>query len=489
MKISFDKINKFWKSFTLFTFVLVCWELVFLSREVVHRGVEKKISNLSEIDIDICYPLFLDYSDCYHIENFGTYDENDSKKVFQKINFTCDFKNNRITCVTKGFKKLKIGEVIEKFKGCNLSDLESVEIETGRPIGLSYEYYYGYICVKHKFSVQNRNETSKITIKSNQKQNEFRAFITLNLTYEDGLYRTKRTQFINRKCWKEENENECTETNKKIFLEMSLYSAKNLQHPYATNCLDRGNKTQNDCYEECVKEKKNFYHLTYYEKDNFSLEYDRQDANQVLKECGDACNQEDCQILGLYLDNLFIRPIAENEENGSIIVLLDKIDFRLEAMPLYPIGKIFWLFLLSISIFFGLNFRLKIDATLLKATSLTAFKLVHMKKKVKKSKKKFMTNLILLNIGLFIALIIEAFIFNFGKEKDFTFLKKETLMERDVSVSFCFDLCKIVKNEFKNQYENCSNEILMNKTIGQLEEITWDVDNFKAKASMRNTVR
>ena len=68
---------------------------------------------------------------------------------------------------------------------------------------------------------------------------------------------------------------------------------------------------------------------------------------------------------------------------------------------------------------------------------------------IKISKNPFLILAIISITGLSLSLILEKVLFDFGKNNDEISLRKETIEDRNVSVSVCFDLCDIIKTEFK----------------------------------------
>ena len=480
------KLIYWWRVFTVVLFILICLRLVFLRREVVYKGYEATNPVKIEFEIDLCYKTYIESDHCFQI-NGTSYDEI-NKTVFN------DEIELPISCYTKKFRSKPVKDIISEFENWNISKLAIVKSETSdiNKANLQYLLFDGNVCVKHEFVIPSRkNETSTFVIKSNQNNNQkFEVYLTYTRTYgKGGKYRTKKTHLFTRNCWGKGKNSEkaykCTETGKNIIFEIDYYSAKNLEYPFETNCVIRKGqiKTQNDCYEDCVKEERKYHLLTYNQNDDFLLDYNKtSNLKDLLEKCSKLCYQGDCKTTRFYIEDIH-ETNSDNRPINAIIINLKSIDYRTESFPLFPIPKLLWMFTTFFSIFFGVNFY----GLFLKSTNLYNLSIVRNKKRLKKNKKLLWGLTIVAFIGLSLGLIVEKIVFNFGKTDDYVYLMKESIKERSVSVSVCFDLCNILndESEFKN---NCS-EKTMNKTVKELIESTWDANRFKTVASMRNSAR
>ena len=53
-------------------------------------------------------------------------------------------------------------------------------------------------------------------------------------------------------------------------------------------------------------------------------------------------------------------------------------------------------------------------------------------------------------------------------------------------MSICFDLCDIIK---RDSIKNCSQEMMMNKNLGEIDGLLWNETDFKQLVTLRNSVR
>ena len=310
-----------WKLFAALIFGLVFYGLIDLSRQVNYKSVNFDIIDKSEFSIDVCYKLYI---------------KNDSfckvyEDIIPKLDFNCNFDGKPISCYTKDFKSLNASEIIKKFKGCNISNLFSIDSKIEQIDDVIYQLYYGYVCVKYRYKLPDKE--IDFFIKSSEKTENFNLFLNLIREHEDGTYKSKRILLFKRKCWKEKNERiECSETYKNIWFKAVVYSARHLEYPFTTNCLNREDKngvqlSQNDLYEDCIKKEKKYYLLTYDEKDDFQLEYNKsQDFKSLIEKCSNLNKEEDCKSTTLHLDDLEQLP---SKKNGSIIIKIRSGKYKL----------------------------------------------------------------------------------------------------------------------------------------------------------------
>ena len=169
---------------------------------------------------------------------------------------------------------------------------------------------------------------------------------------------------------------------------------------------------------------------------------------------------------------------------------LDPTDYRKEAIPLVGTAKLVWMIVAFASIFFGVNFygmlwKLEISR------SFRNFAAVKSNERKRKNKKLLNLMITAAALSLILALVFEKIFFDFGREDNMTRLRMDSIEERSVSVSICFDLCKIIKKEFKSKMQSkCDEEELMKSwTIRELDERTWNASDFKKLASIKNGAR
>lgn len=482
-----------WKVFTIILFAYVIYKLVVLSKEVTYITVKADYLTKTEFEIDICYDLGLDKTTCKSIRDFNRKPE--------KVDFSCEFKE-LIGCYTKNFEDLKAREIIQKFKECELKNLTSVhENEIFKQTNLTYKLDDGHICVSHLFVVTDKEKEAKLKITSNEYKQNYHIFISFIRTYENrsdnDIYRSKRSQIFKRNCWLENGLNVCTESDKVFEFYFNLYSTRHLKYPFVTDCIDYMNSngnysTQIECYQNCLKNdrKKVDHLLTFDENNDILLDFNKTSSKILSDECSNKCSKADCNYLGFYLAYL---SEEKSTNESTIMIKIDNKDRSSKAVPLASFLKIFWMFSAFFSIFFGIN----LYGLLLRSTNfpnvtkiLQSYNLMSNRKRKNRARKQLMILSATTAIGLIIGLIIESVLFDFGKGDSIMFLRRDSIEERKVSISICFDLCKIIKNEavFNNK-ENCTEDLLMNLTIDKLNEITFNVEDFKKIASMRNSAR
>ena len=207
----------------------------------------------------------------------------------------------------------------------------------------------------------------------------------------------------------------------------------------------------------------------------------------AIRECSKKCFKKDCNYLGLFIVDL---DEEESKNYSAIKIEIDNLDFRAEANPLFPLKKLAWIFFAFFSLFFGINFY----GLLLKLTNFSSVTKIlqsyrtRNRRKLRKNRKNFVVLILIVAFVLIISIVIELYTFKFGKEVDKVFFKKDLIEERPISVSVCFDLCEILKEN--SSIKNCSEEFLIkNMTISQLDAITKGEKEFKKIASMRSSAR
>ena len=496
---------KFWQAFTIFLLTLISIHLWLLSREVIYVGYYPKSTSSYQpmFEIDLCYRTYIESDQC---------EPDSTGKKIDKLEFNCDLEL-RIGCYTEVLRPKKASKIIDKFKECDISNWFSVKTETALVIKTGKELWLfnGFVCVKHKFQINNKKVKSQYLIQNSTEHPKaalqpFDAYMTYSREFSESgeKYGTKKTHFFRRNCWKIDNEtSKCTETDKKLIFETNFYSAHHLEAPFITDCVNRNKpneSSQNDCYENCIKKKRNLHLLTYGENDSSILDYSKTSDKQVselLEGCASKCLQEDCQAMGFLSEDIHedthVNLQQELLAGSSMIINLGLKAFGAKAIPLLGTAKVLWMFSAFFSTFFGANFY----GLLLKSANLSGFHMfpsLSIAQQRKKYRKPILiaATITMLSVGL--SLVLENVLFDFGTEKSHVFLKKESIEERNVSVSVCFDLCKIIKKEFRLKdaslsSEKCKDEFLIEKTLGELDAITWNVSDFKSRASMRNNAR
>ena len=501
-KMSKYNFTKLWQAFTIFLFTLISVNLLLLCREVIYVGYYPldSYSYQPMFEIDLCYRTYIESDQC---------EPDSTGKKIDKLEFNCDLELP-IGCYTKGLRLKRVNEIIDKFKGCKISDWFTVKTETNLVIKTGKELWLfnGFVCVKHKFKINNKKEKSRYLIRNSTEHPKaalqpFDAYITYSRDFikTREKYGTKKTHLFKRNCWRiDNNTSKCTETGKKLIFETEYYSAHHLEAPFITDCVNRNKpneSSQNDCYENCIKKDRNLHLLTYGENDSSILDYNKTSDKQVarlLHECAGNCQQEDCQAMGFHTEDIHedahVNHQLELLRNSTIIINLGVLAFGAKAIPLFGKAKVLWMLSGFFSTFFGVN----LYGLLLKYANLRSFAIFQNRKRKRKYKNSLLITATIVILGLGATLALENALFGFGIEKSQVFIRKESIEERSVSVSICFELCKIIKDEFRWKdaslsSDNCSDEVLIEKTLRQLDAITWDVSDFKSQASMRTNAR
>ena len=479
-----------WRVFTVISFLLICVHIYLLSKETFHKVATPEKDFEAFFDIDLCYETNIEKDYC------DTLDAPDVKTLKQP--FFCDFQDP-IGCYTRDFQSKTASEIIREFKQCNISLWPTVEIKTEKVRNIETEHllFNGFICLRRKFVIENKNENSQYVIRS-KNFHKFNAYISYSRNYKlGGEFRSKRAILFARDCWKtKDGRSKCTETENKLVFDVEYYSSKLLEYPFTTDCVYRKkanqSTTQHDCYEDCIKVERKFHLLTYRENDHFILDYaNASDLGHLLDRCAVSCEQEDCQITGLFLTshngNSHKGDAFESVSNGSFIVDLVKDDGRTEETALFEFKKVLWMISALTTTFFGLNcYGLLTEPTNLNLSRHFPRKQRRKRKKNWNKKRSGIFFLIIIAAASF-SLVLEKVLFDFGRVTALIYATKESISDRNVSVSLCFDLCKIL-NDGPNYETNCEDS-LYEKSIKELNEITWSVKEFKSRVSMRNSAR
>lgn len=494
------KMTKFgyvfcWKIFAILVLLAVHYHIYRISSRVIYKQKQYyRPSDNITIGIDICYNLHLDRETCKE-----TVDRTNCSKS-ELIN--CEFEKP-IHCYTKDFKKKTPKEIIDKFKECNLQNLTYVESESNSTKKLErndYELFSGHICAKYYFAVDSEQELTKLKIwpKIENKQT-FNILIYTTRAYKNQTIHTSlKSNLMRRFCWSKHKTNNqedgnqtnqakkiyrCPEDEKEYLFELTYFSLKNLESPMDSNCVYRNGSTQHECYENCIKEHNKYYLLTYNESAlDFVMNFDKKSASEYINQCLDYCKQPDC------ISGTFQIPVLIERDSFSknfIHATIKNIDYPTDARPFRTYSEILFMFIIFTCLFMGLNFY----GGLIKTTNLYKLPFKKSKKHKKITIKGIFTLLVLVG-GISIGIFFEKKLFNFGKEKKMLSTRLDGIKERNLSVSICYELCSILKKENRLvKKENCSDELLMGFSLDEINNITYQMADFKKKSSMKNTVR
>ena len=489
---------KCWRVFTVILFLLLCAHIYQLSKESFYKLDPGKIYQ-PYFEIDLCYKTNIGDGFC---KTLNGPDAKIPKKPFSDSGCFQDSigLQDPIGCYTSGFELKTASEIIREFKRCNTSFWPTIDTKKEEVTNIATEHllFGGFICLRRNFRIENENKTSKYVIRS-ENFLKFNAYVTYFRDYEsDGGFRSKKNLLFSRDCWKtKDGRSKCTETDKKLVFDVKHYSIKFLEHPINSNCAYRKKAnlsiTQNDCYEDCIKKEKKFHLLTYHEDDDFPLDYaNTSDLRPLLEQCAASCQQEDCQITGImtsfHSGDSYKRDALKSERNGSFIINISARvrGVRYEEVPLLTTAKLLWIFFALVSTCFGLN----LYGLLTKTSNLYQSRQSKRSKKRKKNwNKQCLSTVLFITIMITgLSLILEHVCFNFGKITALVRVSQESITDRNVSVSICFNLCEILKDDLK-EGTDCNDGLLYRKNIKELNEITWSVKDFKSRASMRNGAR
>lgn len=490
-----EKINKFgyvifFRVFIVILTIFTLCKIIQLSRQV--RFEDVYVNELSSIgvEIDLCYPLDLNNNNTIDGETFD-----------------CNFQKP-VAYFSKDFREKPPNEIIKIFKGCKIESLATVVNSKSNDSStkISHLLFSGQICVKHKFEIENSTDLNyfdngiEFKVESEEKIQNFDIYLSITRNQNGDVYKSTKKHLIRRSCWSKNEANECLETGRSFNIEVLHFVKRSLKSPYVTNCLDRKQSDQNDCFEECVKNENNHYLLTFNETEEKKLNFSDYESMQSLNQkCSNQCDQPDCLVTILYTttisENKFEKPVQKDENNSSVtndelanglFIIEGKIPkFGIDSEPYFEKSKTVWLFFVCLSVFFGID----VYGLFLRSTKMYDQTVDKKKKNIKKkSKKRVIFSIIIFAISLSLALVCEKALFNFGNNKGALnrtyFSEIESIVERNVSVSVCFDPISILKT--RRHYDN---ETLLGMSLKELDEVTWDDKEFKSHASLKNAVR
>ena len=474
-----------WRIFSVLVFLVVCYQLsMTLSKRTVFHQVPAKQALQSTIDLDFCYLVNIknDNLSLDHLEDERQPSRGSSKQ--KRPTNLCDL-SKPISVNGKRLQNTTVKQIIEEFKKCKLENLIKLQnrttIKRMQP-NVSYELYCDHICVRHRFEIETSVEWTDMEITPLANNQTFQILVSFSRLFrEDGEYRSIRKPIYKRTCRPTEKERYlCTETNKKFYLELFYSTIESLKSPFATDCVERGSKTQNDCYEDCIKRKKKHVSLSYTERDEFGLDFklnfDRLAVMRpLIKSCTAHCRQPDCRS-----GSITFKEITEKTHPNSFINLRISEDEQMfKASPYYSKLKISWLLIA----FFCLIFKINLYGQLCRFKGIYDY--VDSKNQRIKSEKKLCLILVISIIGFALAVVFEKLAFDLGRNTGFVTYKLESVRERSLSVSICFNPCDIVKDSIDSSMANCSDAL----SLEEFEQITWTETDFKRFVTLRNSVR
>lgn len=273
----------------------------------------------------------------------------------------------------------------------------------------------------------------------------------------------------------------CSEDGRKVRFRLDYFSVKSLAHPYLSNCITREDSdSQAKCYQACVKKEKPHFFMTYR---NFSskskLTFDNATIMQdLVNRCLGECSQPDCNYGSFDVAN-----IINETGNGTIALEITPTDHRTEVIPLMSKESLAYCLVIYVYLLFGWNFY----ETFLKNLCLKGYfsNLKRKKKRQKQSCKLAAFSFSTLLVGLAIGTLCEWQLFNFGLEDKTVVIKRESTYEINITTSICFNLSDILLDRNASYTDK---ELFETKSLIQLNELTWSVEDFKKVSSMKNSV-
>ena len=419
-----------WKCFSVIIFLIVCYQLRDLSNKVTFHQVTIKEPEVLEtkIELDFCYLLNIkedELSADHHYdknrrENNQKNNKNDSCNPNKPFSVNSKrFQNQTVSFIIQHFKECKLENLIQLK---NLSEIKEISPEVG------FKLYSDHICVTRQFEIQITNGEASLEITAINNTQTFLILTSFTRRFkDDGQYKSIRRLIFKRTCKEIDNDSFghiCTETNKTIEIKGHFYTIKNLKSPYHTNCVDRKSKTQLDCYEDCVKKKKKYFSLSYSEKDNFTLNFDKlNEIKPIIDQCALDCNQPDCNY-GYFS----FRKVTTNNDSKSVILLrINKLGDKFIASPYYSKIKLSW-FIITL---FSLIFKINLYNQLCKLKS--GYNRTESRNQRMQKSKNLILFLIVALIGFLIAVEFEKLAFNYGEQSKNVVYRPESIKERNVS--------------------------------------------------------
>lgn len=473
----------YWKVLSVLVLIGIYYHLLRLHYSVSYRQSQVVVParNISTT-IEICYELALEKATCKEtVEN----------RKEPKVRLGRYFEKP-VHCYTQGLSGQSPKDIIEQFKNSDIAELTNVISESNQTIksdGVEYELFANHLCLKHRFDVQPEEEVSTLKVwpREDNKQS-FYILIQSSRAFENRpLHFSLKQVLLERYCWianwKGDNHTyHCTDDDSEIDFEMTFFSQIHLEWPFESNCVHRDGIDQYTCWSNCIKEHTNYYKLTYDEKDEKTLNYDENAASRHFGSCTLRCRQPDC-VTGTFAVPTLVQK--NSTTSNFIVIKVTNLDMPTEARPKMKMSKVLYAAVVYFSLFFGVNlyglFRRAMNLYLNPAKP---------SKKRKLLPKRVLASIVTCIVGVVLAVIFEMKTFDLGNLKKTVVSKLDSIKERNVSVSICYDLCSILKEDVDSAIkENCTDELLMNNTVQELDEMTWSVKQFKANSSMRNSVR
>ena len=528
-------MRAFWYGLIIKVVVLVTYSLILLGIVSLSQDIRMKDvlassdSSTMDAEIDICYPLRLSKQYCHDLD--------DPIKEKPKVKPTECKEHMPLGCCTQNLKKPS--EIIGAFKE-NISDLVRISSENGEDLPQkSYQIQFDQICVKYQFKNLNHTDdnirSTSFEIQSSESNYQtFDIHFSFVRKYSNGTeYVAGRQYLISRNCWKTENE-KCLETHKNVTIEVEYLSVRYKKKPFVTHCKET-NETPEECYENCVKkEKSNYYLMSYNESDQMELDFNVYD----YKRCWRACSRPNCFTAAFHIEGIDEKAISipaapkgsnpskgssnpktpsnpripsnpkvsnppkisttpkpetsTTQENpvkkfkkfpGTIHLTAMSSAFGIDATPVLSRSRFIWMISVSVAVFMGLDcYGIFVRTTKIYRKS------GNQKKNPKRSQVQVFFALFIFSASLTLAILCEKSLFHFGADlnpnNETRLIEIRSVTERSVSISVCFDLCKIWKTK------DACNELLLGKMpLKELESKTLNSLWFRSIASLKNNVK
>lgn len=500
-------MRAFWYTAIVKVVVLLGYTLTLLriatfSRETRMKDVLASSNNSTlDAEIDICYPLDLSRQDCYGLEDRDNPRPKEEPKECEKKD---DKENNiPIGCCTKGLNKPNA--IIDTFKD-KIENLVRVTSQNKTP-EQDYLIQSDQICVKHVFKDLEQSDDSRRSIdfevqSSESNYQNFDIHFSFVRKYADGEeYVATRRNLIRRNCWimddkKKTRKRKCLETGKDVVVEIEYFSIKYLEEPFDTRCK-KDNETQVECYEKCVKKEKPYYLMSFNRTEEVELDFEPHDYTK----CARACDRPNCftaaffisgideRVNKTYLERKTASASNESEEiqerffPGLIILTARSASNGLEAIPVLSQQRFIWMVSVSVAVFMGFDCY----GIFVRTTKIYG-KTGNNKKSPKRPGVRIFFALFIFSASCTLAYFCEKILFDFGAYPGIyneTYVTEvESMKERNVSLSVCFNLCDVWNGTTK-----CNEESVRNMTLGELETSTTDVAWFRKRASLKNNVK
>lgn len=479
------------KVLVLLAYTLILLRIVTFSRETRMKDVLASTNNSTlDAEIDICYPLRLSKKSCFWLEN--------PDQLQEKVDHSGCEDHMPIGCCTKNLRKPS--EIIEAFEN-KIKDLVSISSQnTNDQPKQSYQIQSDQICVKYNFvNLQQSNDSRRsVNFEIQSSESNYQPFdihLSFVRKYQDTneTYVAARRNLIRRNCWVTNGTSGCLEIGKDVTIEIEYFSVRYLREPFDTRCKE-GKETPAECYENCVKNETSYYLMPFDRNDTMDLTFD---AHDYMK-CARVCDRPNCLTAAFYITGIDERAnnktylklasnFSEEIQNFPGLITLTALSANngLEAIPVLSQQRFIWMISVSVAVFMGFDcFGIFVRTTKLYG------KTGNNKKNPKRSHVKVFFALFIFSVSCTLAYFCEKILFDFGADPgsyNETYITEiESLQERNVSLSVCFDLCSVWT---RNEKTACDETFLSNLTLDELESNTNDDSWFRARASMKNNVK